>query len=107
MRHVVGGRAADRQTASTSQVSRFETDVLVHPDNLAVLMNLPGRWVDLIRQQRPIGKLSLDMDSSVSETYRDQEGTAYNDTSRASATTRCSCSTRTVMSSTRSCIRAT
>ena len=78
MRHVVGGRAADGQAASTSQVSRFETDVLVHPDNLAVLMNLPGRWVDLIRQRRPIGKLILDMDSSVSETYGDQEGTAYN-----------------------------
>ena len=46
MRHVVGGRAANRRAASTSQVSRFETDVLVHPDNLAALMNMPGQWVD-------------------------------------------------------------
>ena len=30
MRHLVGGRAADRQGASTSQVGRFETDVLPH-----------------------------------------------------------------------------
>ena len=78
MRHVVGGRAADRRAASTSQVSRFETDVLVHPDNLAALMNMPGQWVDLLRQRRPIRKLILDMDSSVSETYGSQEGIAYN-----------------------------
>ena len=78
MRHVVGGRAVDRQAASTSQVSRFETDVLVQPDNLAALMNMPGQWVDLLRQRRPTRKLILDMDSSVSETYGDQEGSAYN-----------------------------
>ena len=78
MRHVVGGRAADRQGASTSQVGRFETDVLTHPDNLTALMNVPGQWVDKILQRRPIQKLILDMDSSVSETYGQQEGSAYN-----------------------------
>jgi len=78
MRHVVGGRAADRHAASISQVGRFETDVLTHLHNLAALMNMPGQWVDLIRQRRPISKLILDMDSSVSETYGQQEGTAYN-----------------------------
>ncbi len=78
MRHVVGGRAVERQGASTSQVGRFETDVLPHLHNLAALMNMPGQWVDLIRQRRPIRNLILDMDSSVSETYGDQEGTAYN-----------------------------
>jgi len=78
MRHVVGGRAAARRAASTSQVSRFETDVLVHRDNLAALMSMPGQWVGRLRQRRPIRKLILDMDSSVSETYGDQQGTAYN-----------------------------
>jgi hypothetical protein len=78
MRHVVGGRAADKQAASTSQVGRFETDVLTHPDNLDALMNMPGQWVDLICQRRPIKKLILDMDSSVSETYGQQEGSMYN-----------------------------
>lgn len=78
MRHIVGGRATDRTAASTSQVARFETDVLTHPDNLAALMNMPGLWVDLIQQRRPASKIILDMDSSVSETYGDQEGTAYN-----------------------------
>jgi hypothetical protein len=78
MRHIVGGRATDKQAASTSQISRFETDVLTHLDNLEALMNMPGQWVDLIQQRRPIKKLILDMDSSVSETYGKQEGTAYN-----------------------------
>ncbi|MDP7348714.1 MAG: IS1380 family transposase, partial [Phycisphaeraceae bacterium] len=78
MRHVVGGRAADRHGASTSQVGRFETDVLTHLHNLAALMNMPGQWVGMIRQRCPIRKLILDMDSSVSETYGQQEGTAYN-----------------------------
>ena len=78
MRHVVGGRAVDRDAASTSQVARFETDVLCHPDNLDALMAMPGQWVDRIRQHRPTDKLILDMDSSVSPTYGQQEGMAYN-----------------------------
>jgi len=78
MCHVVGGSAADRAAASTSQVSRFETDVLTHPDNLVALVAMPGQGVDLVRHRRPIKKLILDMDSSVSETYGQQEGSAYN-----------------------------
>jgi hypothetical protein len=78
MRQVVGGRAADRQAASTSQMGRFETEILTTTTNLKALMNLPGMWVDRIRQRRPLDKLILDLDSSVSETYGRQEGSAYN-----------------------------
>jgi len=78
MRYVVGGRAADRTAASTSQVSRFETDVLTHPDNLDALMAMSGQWIDRLCLRRPTKKLILDMDSSVSETYGEQEGAAYN-----------------------------
>ena len=78
MRHVVGGRAKDATAASTSQMSRFETEVLTLPDNLQALMALPGEWVDRVRQRRPVKKLILDMDSSVSETYGHQEGSAFN-----------------------------
>jgi len=41
----------------------------------------------------------LDMDSSESPTYGEQEGSAYNGISAAPATTRCSCSTSWAMSS--------
>ncbi len=78
MRHVVGGRATEHAAASTSQVGRFETEVLTQPSNMAALMDLPGQWVDRVRQAKPIKNLILDLDSSVSETYGDQEGSAYN-----------------------------
>ncbi len=78
MRHVVGGRAVDRNAASTSQVARFETEVLTDPSNLAVLIAIPGQWVDRVRQRRPLKKLILDMDSSVSPTHGQQEGSRYN-----------------------------
>ena len=78
MRHVVGGRAVDRNAASTSQVARFETEVLTDPGNLAALIAMPGQWVDRVRQRRPLKKLILDMDSSVSPTHGQQEGSMYN-----------------------------
>jgi hypothetical protein len=78
MRHVVGGRATGRQAASTSQMARFETEVLTQPENLAALLEMPGRWVDLVQRRQPTRRLVLDLDSSVSETYGQQEGTAYN-----------------------------
>ncbi len=78
MRQVVGGRATTRTAASTSQMGRFETEVLTLPDNRTALANLSGKWIDRLRQRMPMKKLVLDMDSSVSETYGRQEGTAYN-----------------------------
>jgi hypothetical protein len=78
MRYVVGGRACERNAASTSQMSRFETEVLTQEENLAALAKLPGMWIDRLRKQRPMRELILDMDSSVSETYGEQEGSAFN-----------------------------
>ena len=77
MRQIVGGRAVDRRAASTSQMARFETEVLTQPKNLSALMAMPGQWVEGVRQAKPIEKLILDLDSSVSETYGQQEGSAY------------------------------
>jgi hypothetical protein len=78
MRYVVGGRARDRQAASTSQMGRFETEVLTDRKNLQALMNLPGMWIDRVREQKASAQIILDLDSSVSETYGEQEGSAYN-----------------------------
>jgi len=78
MRQVVGGRATERTAASTSEMGRFETEVLTQPGNLAELMKLSGKWIDRLRERQPMRELTLDMDSSVSETYGEQEGTAYN-----------------------------
>jgi hypothetical protein len=80
MRHVVGGRATlpEKQAASTSEVGRFETETLSTRRNLMALMNLSGQWVDAVHRRKPLKQLILDLDSSVSETYGKQEGTAYN-----------------------------
>ncbi len=41
-------------------------------------MNLSGIWIDRVHGRKPVRKIILDMDSSVSETYGQQEGSAYN-----------------------------
>jgi hypothetical protein len=78
MRQIVGGRATEHTAASTSQMGRFETEVLTQPSNLKALSNLSGKWIDRLRERQPMRELILDMDSSVSETYGEQEGTAFN-----------------------------
>jgi hypothetical protein len=80
MRHVVGGRATrpGKCAASTSEVGRFETEIISTRSNLTSLMDLSGRWIDKVRQRIPLKELILDMDSSVSETYGDQQGSTYN-----------------------------
>src|SRR3954467_3887784 len=78
MRWVVGGRAVTQNAASTSQMGRFETEVLTQEANLSTLTDLSGRWIDRVHGRRPVKGIVLDMDSSVSPTYGGQEGSAYN-----------------------------
>ncbi len=78
MRWIVGGRAATKQAASASQMGRFETERLANDENFAALADLSGHWIDRVHSRRPPNGIVLDMDSSVSPTYGDQEGTAYN-----------------------------
>ena len=74
-----GRRAShEHSAASTSQMGRFETEVLTQPGNLAALAKLPADGSIELRERRPLREVILDMDSSVSETYGEQEGTAYN-----------------------------
>ena len=78
MRQVVGGRAVDAQAASASQMGRFETETLAMPENRAALADLNGQWIDRFHDRRGLKYIVLDMDSSVSPTHGDQEGTAWN-----------------------------
>lgn len=78
MRRVIGGRAQERDAASTSEMSRFETEMLSSRENLTALMNLSGTWIDSVQECSPLNKLILDLDSSESETYGAQQGSAYN-----------------------------
>ena len=78
MRWIVGGRAVAKAAASTSQMGRFETEFLATDENLTALAGLSGQWIDRVHGRHPPRMIVLDMDSSVSPTHGDQEGTAYN-----------------------------
>ena len=78
MRWIVGGKAVERQAASTSQMGRFETELLATDANIEVLADMNGAWIDKVHDRCPPKMIILDMDSSVSPTHGEQEGTAYN-----------------------------
>jgi hypothetical protein len=78
MRWVVGDRAISGSAASASQMGRFETKWLSRSENLTVLADLPGQWIDKVRRRRGPKTIILDMDSSESPTYGEQKGSAYN-----------------------------
>jgi len=78
MRWVVGDKATTGYAASASQMGRFETKWLCRTENLGALADLPGRWIGQVNQHRPPKMIVLDMDSSESPTYGEQEGSAYN-----------------------------
>src|SRR5436190_9626501 len=78
MRWIVGGKAAQRSAASTSQMGRFETQWLAAPKNFAALADLSGQWIDLVHGRRPPRGIVFDMDSSVSPTHGEQEMSVWN-----------------------------
>ena len=78
MRQIVGGRAVDFEAASASQMGRFETETLALPDNRDALADLNGQWIDRFHDRNGLKYIVLDIDSSVSPTHGDQEGTAWN-----------------------------
>ena len=49
MRWIVGGHAVTKQAASSSQMGRFETEVLATEENLTGLADLSGQWISLDR----------------------------------------------------------
>jgi hypothetical protein len=78
MRCVVGDRAIAGPAASARQMGRFETARLTRPQNLTALIKLPGRWIDKVHARHPPEIIVIDMDSSESPTFGEQEGSAYN-----------------------------
>jgi Transposase DDE domain group 1 len=78
MRAIVGREGLDRPAASTSQMGRFETEWLPTEANLAALAALSGTWIDRVHQRRPPDGVILDLDSSESPTFGQQEGSAWN-----------------------------
>ena len=78
MRTIVDRKGLDRMAASTSQMGRFETEWLATDDNLAVLTDLSGAWIERVHDRKAPKMIVLDMDSSECPTHGDHEGSAYN-----------------------------
>jgi len=66
------------QAASTNTLSWFETEVLVTEENLKGLNQLNAEWVDQAMMRTRHQRIILNMDSSESPVYGEQEGAAYN-----------------------------
>ena len=79
MRTIVDACGLGRNAASTSEMGRFETEWLASEQNFTALVDLPGVWIDKVHACRPPKLVILDMDSSESPTFGNQEGSAYND----------------------------
>ena len=78
MRVIVSRRASEKQAASTNCVSRFETELLTHPENLLALSRLNEAWVSRAMGRTKTRRIILDLDSSESPVHGEQEGSSYN-----------------------------
>lgn len=78
MQAVVGRRALEKQAASTNTLSWFETEVLITEENQKGLEQMNAAWVDRAMMRTRHQRIILDMDSSESPVYGEQEGAAYN-----------------------------
>jgi hypothetical protein len=78
MRQLVGIAGTQWLGASTSEMSRFETELLAREENVQGLRDTLGLWIDRVHRRTGLKELILDMDSSESPTYGNQEGSAYN-----------------------------
>lgn len=78
MRAIVGRKWLEGAAASSSQMGRFETAWLASDDNLAALTDLSGAWIDRARHRRGSKTIVLGIDSIVSPSHGDQEGSSYN-----------------------------
>ena len=78
MRVVVGWKGPGRKAASTSEMSRFETELLTQKDNRKGLEQLNVEWVKRGVAKTVHRRIILDIDSSESPVHGQQEGAAYN-----------------------------
>ena len=103
MRQIVGGRAVDGQAASTSQMARFETDMLI---TLPLWLTCPDSGLmPCTMHNRPSGSLWIwTVPSAPPMAIRKARHGMV--TLAASAITRCSCSTSSAILSAAPCARA-
>lgn len=78
MRVIVGWQGTDKQAASTSEMGRFETELLTQEGNLSGLEGLNVEWLNRAITRTVHSRIILDIDSSVSPVHGQQEAAVYN-----------------------------
>ena len=56
MRIVVGWQGTERNAASTSEMGRFETELMTQENNLQGLAQMNAQWVERAIAHTPIGE---------------------------------------------------
>jgi hypothetical protein len=59
-------------------MGRFKTETLALSANREALADLNGQWIDRFHDRNGLKSIVLDLDSSVSPTHGEQDGTAWN-----------------------------
>ena len=78
MRAIIGERALEKAGAGETTVGRFEKEILPEGNNAGKLDGIIMKWIEKIDSIRGLKKIVLDMDSSESPVYGEQEESAYN-----------------------------
>ena len=78
LRAVLSERALEKGGGSENTLGRFEKEILTERDNLQKLDEMLFRWMTKVDSIRSIRVIILDLDSSESPVYGEQEGGAYN-----------------------------
>ena len=78
LRVVVGWKGPDRNAASTSEMGRFETELLTQKENLKGIERLNVEWMKRALAKTVHRRIILDIDSSESPVHGEQEEAAYN-----------------------------
>jgi hypothetical protein len=78
MRAVIGERALEKAGAGETTIGRFEKEILLGGNNLNNLDEITMKWIEKIDSLRSPKEVILDIDSSESPVYGEQELSSYN-----------------------------
>jgi hypothetical protein len=78
LRAVLSERALEKTGSSDSTLGRFETEILTLNNNLEKMDKMLFKWIEKVDTVREVKEIVLDLDSSESPVYGNQEGSAYN-----------------------------
>jgi hypothetical protein len=78
LRAVLSERALKKSGSSEGTVGRFETEILTAGNNPARMDEMMFKWIQKVDNVRKARTIILDVDSSESPVYGEQEGGAYN-----------------------------